>query len=80
MRCVGPAGPLTKLTETEMAVQQNRKTPSKRGMRRAHDRLSGPTLSADPTTGEVHRRHHVSPDGFYRGKRVLPEKASETEE
>ncbi|SFR49137.1 large subunit ribosomal protein L32 [Marinobacter daqiaonensis] len=54
-----------------MAVQQNRKTRSKRDMRRSHDALSKPTLSTDPTTGEVHRRHHVSPDGFYRGKQVI---------
>jgi len=54
-----------------MAVQQNRKTPSKRGMRRAHDALSAATLSIEPTTGETHRRHHVSPDGFYRGRQVI---------
>ncbi len=54
-----------------MAVQQNRKTPSKRGMRRAHDRLKNPTLSIEPTTGEVHRRHHVSADGYYRGRQVV---------
>ncbi|MCG6860629.1 MAG: 50S ribosomal protein L32 [Chromatiaceae bacterium] len=54
-----------------MAVQQNRKTPSKRGMRRSHDALSNPTLSSDPTTGETHRRHQVSPDGYYRGRRVV---------
>lgn len=54
-----------------MAVQQNRKTPSKRGMRRAHDALTGPTLSADPVTGELHRRHHVTPTGYYRGKKVI---------
>lgn len=54
-----------------MAVQQNRKTPSKRGMRRAHDALSGPTLSVEPTTGETHRRHHISPDGYYRGRKVI---------
>ncbi len=57
-----------------MAVQQDRKTPSKRGMRRAHDRLANPALSEDPTTGETHLRHHVSPDGYYRGKRVVAEK------
>lgn len=63
-----------------MAVQQNRKTPSKRGMRRAHDALVGPTLSVEPTTGEVHRRHHISPDGYYRGRRVLPETPADTDE
>lgn len=54
-----------------MAVQQNRKTPSKRGMRRSHDGLKAKALSTDPTTGEVHRRHHVTADGFYRGKQVV---------
>ena len=57
-----------------MAVQQNRKTPSKRGMRRSHDALSNPTLSVQSTTGETHRRHHVSPDGFYRGRKVVDKK------
>jgi large subunit ribosomal protein L32 len=54
-----------------MAVQQNRKTPSKRGMRRSNDALSKPTLSEDSTSGELHRRHHVTPDGFYRGRKVI---------
>lgn len=57
-----------------MAVQKNRKTPSKRGMRRAHDSLSGPTLSIDPTTGETHRRHHITADGYYRGRQVIRSK------
>jgi large subunit ribosomal protein L32 len=57
-----------------MAVQQDRKTPSKRGMRRSHDSLPSVALSEDPTTGETHRRHHISPDGYYRGKRVIAEK------
>jgi large subunit ribosomal protein L32 len=56
-----------------MAVQQNKSTPSRRGMRRAHDRLKNAALSEDPTTGEIHRRHHVSADGYYRGKKVLPD-------
>ncbi len=54
-----------------MAVQQNRKTPSKRGMRRSHDALTGETLSIDSTSGETHLRHHVTPDGFYRGRKVV---------
>ena len=57
-----------------MAVQQNRKSSSRRGMRRAHDALTSPTLSVEPTTGEVHRRHHVSADGYYRGRKVMPGK------
>ena len=54
-----------------MAVQQNRKTRSKRGMRRAHDSLTAAALSIDNTTGEKHRRHHVSPNGYYRGRQVI---------
>lgn len=54
-----------------MAVQQNRKTRSKRGMRRAHDALKAPTLSIDPTSGETHLRHHITPDGYYRGRQVI---------
>jgi len=62
-----------------MAVQKSRKTPSRRGMRRSHDALSKPTLSTDPTTGESHRRHHITADGFYRGNQVV-EAAEEIEE
>lgn len=54
-----------------MAVQKNRKTRSKRDMRRAHDTLSTATLSIDGTTGETHLRHHVTPDGYYRGRQVI---------
>ncbi|HUG98519.1 MAG TPA: 50S ribosomal protein L32 [Gammaproteobacteria bacterium] len=54
-----------------MAVQKNRKTSSRRDMRRSHDALGKPTLSVDPTSGETHRRHHVSADGFYRGNKVI---------
>ena len=54
-----------------MAVQQNRKTPSKRGMRRSHDALKNPALTTDPTTGEVHRRHHITTDGYYKGRKVV---------
>ena len=54
-----------------MAVQKSRKTPSRRGMRRSHDSLKGATLSVEQTTGETHLRHHVSPDGYYRGRKVI---------
>jgi len=63
-----------------MAVQQRRKTPSRRGMRRAHDALSNPALSIESTTGEVHRRHHVSADGFYRGRKVIDTQIEEDED
>ncbi|MCB1661767.1 MAG: 50S ribosomal protein L32 [Pseudomonadales bacterium] len=54
-----------------MAVQQDKKSRSRRGMRRSHDALTSATLSVDAMTGEVHRRHHVTPDGFYRGRKVV---------
>ena len=54
-----------------MAVQKSKKSRSRRGMRRSHDALKAPTLSVDSLTGETHRRHHLTPDGFYRGRRVL---------
>ncbi|HET6586808.1 MAG TPA: 50S ribosomal protein L32 [Oleiagrimonas sp.] len=54
-----------------MAVAKSRRTPSTRGMRRAHDKLKTVQLATDPTTGEVHRRHHITKDGFYRGRKVI---------
>jgi large subunit ribosomal protein L32 len=61
-----------------MAVQKSRKTPSKRGMHRSHDGLTTPALSTDAQSGEQHLRHHITPDGFYRGKRII-EKQPEAE-
>ncbi|MBI2379889.1 MAG: 50S ribosomal protein L32 [Gammaproteobacteria bacterium] len=54
-----------------MAVQQNKKSRARRDMRRSHDALTGPTLSVDKTSGETHLRHHVTADGYYRGRKVL---------
>ena len=54
-----------------MAVQQNKKSPSKRGMHSSHNSLAGLALAVEPTTGEVHLRHHISPSGHYRGKKVV---------
>jgi large subunit ribosomal protein L32 len=61
--------------ENPMAVQQNKKSPSKRGMHRSHNALGTPGTAIEPTTGEVHLRHHISPTGFYRGRKVLKTKA-----
>lgn len=54
-----------------MAVQQNKKSRSRRDMRRSHDALKKPTLSVDKTTGETHLRHHLTADGYYRGRKIL---------
>lgn len=66
-----------------MAVQKSRVTRSKRGMRRAHSGLSAPALSVDATSGETHRRHHITKDGYYRGRQVIvpkPDKVSQTDD
>ena len=63
-----------------MAVQQNKKSPSKRGMHRSHNALGTPGTAIEPTTGEVHLRHHITADGFYRGKKVIQTKTSAVEE
>ena len=54
-----------------MAVQKSKKSRSRRGMRRSHDALTGVQLSVDETSGETHRRHHITADGYYRGKKVI---------
>ena len=64
-----------RLLEFIMAVQQNKKSPSKRGMHRSHNALVNPGTAVEATTGEVHMRHHISPNGFYRGRKVLKTKA-----
>lgn len=62
-----------------MAVQQNKKSPSKRGMHRSHNALTAANMSVEPTTGEVHLRHHISPSGIYRGRQVIKSKAKDQE-
>ena len=59
-----------------MAVQQNKKSRSARDMRRSHDALESNALSVEKSTGEVHLRH-VSPDGFYRGRKVVDKGSDE---
>lgn len=63
-----------------MAVQKSRKTPSRRGMRRSHDRLATPALSIDQTSGETHMRHRISPDGYYRGRKVISTEVEQDDE
>ena len=69
------ASDLYRFQEPTMAVQQNKKSPSKRGMHRSHNALTVPGIAVETNTGEVHLRHHISPNGFYRGRQVLKNKA-----
>ena len=58
-----------------MAVPKRKTTPSKRGMRRAHDKLKGNTFIEDSESGELRRPHHIDlKTGMYRGKQVLTPK------
>lgn len=63
-----------------MAVQKSRVSPSRRGMRRAHDSLTAKQLATDPKTGETHIRHHITADGFYRGRQVIEAKVEAVDE
>ena len=47
-------------------------------MHRSHDALTAPALSVDGNTGEVHRPHHISPNGMYRGRKVVKAKGEES--
>ena len=67
-------GAAPRIQEPVMAVQQNKKSPSKRGMHRSHNALTVPGIAVEPTTGETHLRHHISPNGFYKGRKVVKTK------
>lgn len=54
-----------------MAVQKSKVTRSRRGQRRSHDSLTAKALSQDPITGETHLRHHMTPDGYFKGRQIL---------
>lgn len=54
-----------------MAVPKRKTTPSKRNMRRAHDRLKMNTYIED-NDGGLHRPHHINlKTGMYRGRKVI---------
>lgn len=55
-----------------MAVQKSKVTRSRRGQRRSHDALTNSdAVTTDSETGEVHRRHHMTKDGWYRGRQIV---------
>ncbi len=55
-----------------MAVPKRKVTPSKRGMRRAHDGISTTAYIEDKNSGELRRPHHIDlKTGKYRGRQVL---------
>ncbi len=60
-----------------MAVQQNHQSRSRRDKRRTHDALTARQLSVDAVSGETHIRHHVTPNGYYRGVKVVDVKGAD---
>tara|TARA_B100000214_G_scaffold169701_1_gene121973 strand:- start:434 stop:601 length:168 start_codon:yes stop_codon:yes gene_type:complete len=53
-----------------MAVQKSKVSRARRGARRAHNALKKEALSLDPVTGEKHLRHHMTKDGFFKGRKI----------
>lgn len=64
-----------------MAVPKRKTTPSRRGMRRAHDFLTAPAVVEDKQSGEFRRPHHIDlKTGMYRGRQVLVQKNKDEQE
>ena len=63
-----------------MAVQKSKKSKSILSIRRSHDSLSFQSLSTDKVTGEIHLRHNMTPDGYYKGRQVVVQEEEEEEE
>ena len=56
-----------------MAVPKRKTSPSRRGMRRAHDKLGKNAYVEDKESGELRRPHHVDlKSGRYKKRQVLP--------
>lgn len=62
-----------------MAVQKSKVSRSRRGQRRSHDALTAKTLSRNPITGETHLRHHMTPEGFFKGRQIVTANATNEE-
>ncbi len=61
-----------------MAVPKKKTSKSKRNMRRSHHALESVNILEDQTTGELKLPHHISLDGYYKGRAVFA--APEVEE
>ena len=57
-----------------MAVPKRKKSKSRRNMRRGSNGsyfLKIPKIMVDPTTGEDKLAHHISVDGYYKGRQII---------
>lgn len=57
-----------------MAVPKKKTSKSKRNMRRSHNALSKVNFVFDKDTGEAKLPHHISLDGYYKGRLVVEQK------
>ncbi len=55
-----------------MAVPKRKTSPSRRGMRRAHDALTTPVFQECPNCGELRRPHNLcGACGHYNGREIV---------
>lgn len=60
-----------------MAVPKKKKSKSRRNMRRASNgsyALDIANVLTDKTTGEFKLSHHISLDGYYKGRQIVKKK------
>jgi large subunit ribosomal protein L32 len=61
-----------------MAVPKKKKSQSRVGMRKSANMKKGKKpvgLVEDATTGEIKRPHHITADGFYKGRNIFEKPA-----
>lgn len=66
-----------------MAVPKKKKTSSRSKMRRGSNGsldANFPNVVADKTTGEFKLSHHISADGYYKGRKVVADKKKSSKE
>jgi large subunit ribosomal protein L32 len=63
-----------------MAVPKRKKSKSRVGMRKSANMAYAKkpqAITEDQTTGELKRPHHITPDGFYKGRNVFEKAQAE---
>ncbi len=54
-----------------MAVQKSRCSRAKRNRRCSQKKFKIPELSCDFFSNEIHKRHSISLNGYYKGRKIL---------
>jgi large subunit ribosomal protein L32 len=64
-----------------MAVPKKKKSSSRSGMRRGSNGsfdANFPNVVTDKTSGEFKLSHHISSDGYYKGRKIIADKVKKT--